>query len=100
MIRHKLVDMAQRIRCVESLAENLAWRIDQGEEPVADICLLKNAAADMLDHVARAAVQILGGAGFIRGHAIERIYREAPIYGIGGGASEILADLAARRMGI
>ncbi len=100
VIRHKLVDMAQQIRCVESFAETLAWRLDQGEEPVADICLLKNAAAAMLDDVARTAVQILGGAGFIRGHAIERIYREAPIYGIGGGASEILADLAARQMGI
>ena len=74
--------MAARIRCVESLAENLAWRIDRGEEPVDEICLLKIAAADMLDHVARTAVQILGGAGFIRGHAVERIYREAPIYGM------------------
>jgi len=45
------------------------------------------------------AVQILGGAGFIRGTRSERINREAKVFMIGGGAQEIMKDLAAKQLG-
>ena len=45
-------------------------------------------------------VQILGGAGYIRGTACERIYRETKVMAIGGGATEIMKDLAAKQLGI
>lgn len=45
------------------------------------------------------AVQTLGGAGFIRGTRAERIYREVKVMTIGGGAEEIMKDLAARQLG-
>ena len=45
------------------------------------------------------AVQTLGGAGFIRGTRAERIYREVKVMQIGGGAEEIMKDLAARQLG-
>ena len=41
-----------------------------------------------------------GGASVIRGNNIERIYREARIFAIAGGAEEILRDLAVRQLGI
>jgi len=44
-------------------------------------------------------VQILGGMGFMRGTRPERIYREVKVMTIGGGAEEIMKDLAARQMG-
>jgi len=44
-------------------------------------------------------VQTLGGAGFIRGTRAERIYREVKVMQIGGGAEEIMKDLAARQLG-
>jgi acyl-CoA dehydrogenase len=49
---------------------------------------------------ADAAVQILGGMGFMRGTRSERIYREVKVMMIGGGSEEIMKDLAARQLGI
>ena len=44
-------------------------------------------------------MQIFGGAGFMRGCKVERIYREVKVNAIGGGAEEIMKDLAARQLG-
>jgi acyl-CoA dehydrogenase len=100
VIRHKLVDMTQRVRVTQAWLESLAWRIDQGESPVADICMLKNQATQTMAFCASEAVQIHGGMGFMRGTVVERIYREVKVNAIGGGAEEIMKDLAARQMGL
>ena len=44
VMRHRLVDMAMRINAVKATLEQLAWRVEQGEKPVAEICMLKNLA--------------------------------------------------------
>lgn len=46
------------------------------------------------------AMQIFGGAGYMRGNPVERIYREAKVCAIGGGSEEIIRDLSARQMGL
>jgi acyl-CoA dehydrogenase len=99
VIRHKLVDMQQRVNVTRAYLESLAWRIEQGESPVADICMLKNQATQTMAFCASEAVQIHGGMGFMRGTRVERIYREVKVNAIGGGAEEIMKDLAARQMG-
>lgn len=100
VIRHKLVDMAQRIAATEAYLERVAWALDQGESPVAELCLLKNQATQTLAFCASEAVQIFGGAGFMRDSKVERIYREVKVNAIGGGTEEIMKDLAARQMGM
>jgi len=100
VIRHKIVDMAMRVNSVKATLESLAWRVDQGERPVAEICMLKNLATTSLEWVANEAMQILGGAGYLRGSKVERIYRETKVMSIGGGSIEIMKDLAARQMGL
>jgi acyl-CoA dehydrogenase len=99
VIRHKLVDMTMRVNATQAYLESTAWRVDQGENPVADICMLKNQATLTMEFCAREAVQIFGGAGFMRGPKVERIYREVRVTAIGGGAEEIMRDLAARQLG-
>ncbi len=99
VIRHKLVDMAMRINATEAYLESLAWRVQQGHSPVADIAMLKNQATATMAFCAAEAVQIHGGMGFMRGTKVERIYREVKVNAIGGGAEEIMKDLAARQMG-
>jgi acyl-CoA dehydrogenase len=100
VIRHKLVDMLQHIESTQAWLEALAWRVDQGQWPIADVCMLKNAATQCLELCAKEAVQIFGGAGYMRGTTVERIYRETKVLSIGGGAEEIMKELAARQLKI
>ncbi|MEA2839196.1 MAG: acyl-CoA dehydrogenase [Methylobacteriaceae bacterium] len=98
VIRHKLVDMAQRVEATQAFLEMLTWRVEQGENPVAEICMLKNQATQTMAFCASEAVQIFGGAGYMRGSKVERIYREVKVNAIGGGTEEIMKDLASRQM--
>jgi len=101
VIAHKLADMRMKIRATEAWFDETIARIDKGdinEELVADICLLKNQATQTLQHCANEAVQILGGIGFMRGSSTERIYREVKVMCIGGGAEEIMKELAIRQL--
>ncbi len=104
VIRHKLVDMMARIDAARSLLYDLAYRIEHraADSPqlVARICMLKVVATRAMQFCADQAVQILGGMGFMRGTKSERIYREVKVMMIGGGAEEIMKDLAARQLGI
>ena len=103
VIRHKLVDMRQRICASAAWMEDLAARADAGEaggDWVAEVCTLKNQATQTLQFCADAGVQILGGMGFMRGTVCERIYREVKVVTIGGGTEEIMKELAARQWGI
>src|SRR5260370_23096744 len=79
----------------------VAWFFSmQGESPVAEICMLKNQATQTMAFCASEAVQIFGGAGYMRGIKVERIYREVKVNAIGGGTQEIMKDLASRQMGL
>jgi acyl-CoA dehydrogenase len=100
VIRHKLVDMAQRVEASQAMLEMLTWRLENGDNPVAEICMLKNQATTTMAFCASEAVQIFGGAGFLRGVKVERIYREVKVNAIGGGTEEIMKDLASRQMGL
>lgn len=99
VIRHKLVDMKMQIDSVKAQLDVLCWRVAQKQMPVAEVCLLKNLATSTLERVAGEAVQILGGAGYLRGAKVERIFRETKVLSIGGGASEVMKDLAAKQLG-
>jgi acyl-CoA dehydrogenase len=104
VVRHRLVDMLGAIEAARALLEETAWRLDRAPagdpELVASICLLKNHATRCMQFCADAAVQTLGGLGYVRGTRAERIYREVKVNMIGGGAEEIMKDLAARQLGL
>ena len=100
VIRHKIVDMAMKVNATQAWLEQLAWRVQNGESPAAEIAMLKNQATQTMAFCASEGVQIHGGMGFMRGTKVERIYREVKVNAIGGGAEEIMKDLAARQMGL
>ena len=100
VIRHKIADMSARIDAMEALINQICWCINEGEMPVAEISKAKFYCSTALEFCANEAVQILGGAGYLRGNAIERIYRETKVMTIGGGSAEIMRDLAVRQMGL
>lgn len=98
-MRHKIVEMIQRLKAAYAFLDILVWRFQRGETPVADLALLKVQATTTLEHCARESLQVLGGRAYTGDNRVERIYREARIFVIGGGSEEILRDLAAKQMG-
>jgi acyl-CoA dehydrogenase len=104
VVRHRLVDMLTSIESSRAMLEEIAWRLDNSPagdpELVASICMLKNSATRTMQFCADAAVQTLGGMGYMRGTHSERIYREVKVNMIGGGTEEIMKELAARQLGL
>jgi acyl-CoA dehydrogenase len=104
VVRHRLVDMLSGIEAARAMLEETAFRLDHAPpgdpELVASICMLKNVATRTMQFCADAAVQTLGGLGYMRGTRSERIYREVKVNMIGGGAEEVLKDLAARQLAL
>ena len=104
VVRHRLVDMLASIEAARAMLEETAWRLDHAPagdaELVGSICMLKNVATRTMQFCADAAVQTLGGMGYMRGTHSERIYREVKVNMIGGGTEEIMKELAARQLGI
>ena len=104
VVRHRLVDMLTSIESSRAMLEEIAWRLDNSPagdpQLVASICMLKNAATRTMQFCADAAVQTLGGMGYMRGTHSERIYREVKVNMIGGGTEEIMKELAARQLGV
>ncbi len=102
VIRHKLVDMQTRVHAARALVYDTCWKLSEAPRHaphVAQLAMTKNLAGRTMQFCADEAVQILGGAGFMRGTRAERVYREVKVFTIGGGAEEIMKDLAARQLG-
>ncbi|MBD3666462.1 MAG: acyl-CoA dehydrogenase family protein, partial [Kangiella sp.] len=100
VIRHKFAEMARKIAATQAYLEQCVVRVQNGETPVADLSMLKVQATLTMEYCAREAMQIMGGAAYMRGCRVERIYREVRVNAIGGGSEEIMRDLAARQLGI
>jgi acyl-CoA dehydrogenase len=100
VIRHKIAQMKQRISATQAWIHVCSRQIHEGSAQPGDIALLKVQASETMEFCAREAMQILGGAGYIRGNRVERIYREVRVNAIGGGSEEIMRDLAARQFGL
>ena len=103
VIRHKLVDMHRRTAAARAYVAEAYARADAGSttDPavIADAVLAKRQAVDACEFVVHEAVQIFGGMGYMRESEVDRHYRDARILGIGGGANEVLNDLAAKLLG-
>jgi acyl-CoA dehydrogenase len=103
VVKHRLMDMRMRIRASDAMLQEVCARFEahpNDPDTVADLCLLKNQATQTMQFCADAAVQTLGGMGYMRGTKSERIYREVKVMMIGGGAEEIMKELAARQLGL
>jgi acyl-CoA dehydrogenase len=97
-IRQKLALLDARIASVRAFAYHCAW-LDAGRhECVREISQLKALAGELANDVAYACQQFHGGMGYIRETAIERLWRDARILSIGGGATEVMLEEAAKRL--
>ncbi|HEX6239342.1 MAG TPA: acyl-CoA dehydrogenase family protein [Polyangiales bacterium] len=99
VIRHKLADMATRIAGARALTGELIVRMVRGEQEPGLAAMAKNHASDMLSFVAYEATQIFGGYGYMRETLVERLYRDARLYPIGGGTREVMNEIISKTEG-
>jgi acyl-CoA dehydrogenase len=99
VVRHKLVEMRRLVEVARSYTRSVAQRHVDGEAVIAEACLAKQTACEAATYVCDQAVQLHGGTGYMHGTEVERHYRDARILPIGGGATEVLTDLAAKLLG-
>lgn len=99
VVRAKLVEMRRQVEVARTYTLDVAARHVAGEQVIAEACLAKQTAVDTAVAVSDQAVQVFGGTGYMHGTEVERHYRDARLLPIGGGATEVLTDLAARLFG-
>ena len=96
MIQQMLADSAIEINSARLALLQTAWEADHDRNVSARISMIKVQASETLCRVADRAVQIYGGLGYCRELPIERYYRDARIYRIYDGTSEIHRMVVAR----
>jgi acyl-CoA dehydrogenase len=97
--RHKLADMATRIAAARALTGEVTRSYLAGEQANGLAAMCKNTATDACSWVCDQAVQIHGGYGYMRETLVERLYRDARLYPIGGGTREIMNEIICKTEG-
>ena len=98
-IRQRLAWRASQVESLRSFVYLTAWRDARGENVVREVSMLKAQAGTVVNEVIYDCLQFHGGAGYIRETAIERMARDARVQAIGGGATEVMLEEVAKRLG-
>jgi len=88
-IQHMLADMATKIEASRSLLYHAAWLLDKGKPFEKLASMGKLYASETAMQVTTKAVQIFGGYGYMKDYPVERYMREAKLFEIIEGTSEI-----------
>ena len=96
LVQQMLADSVIEINAARLMVWHAAWMIDAGLDARDQIAMVKVHAAEMLGRVVDRGVQLFGGMGFCKELPIERYYRDARIYRIFDGTSEIHRGVIAR----
>ena len=102
VVRHALVEMHRLVEVARTYTHAVVDRyLVEGTTAgtIAGAALAKQTAVEACDRVVDKAVQLHGGTGYLHGTEVERHYRDARILPIGGGATEVMTDLAAKLLG-
>ena len=93
-----IADMARDIEAARLLTWLAAWTIDQGKRNTLQAAYAKCAAADTAMKVATDAVQVFGGYGYSREYPVEKLMRDAKIFQIYEGTSQIQRLIIAKEI--
>ncbi|MEW6056108.1 MAG: acyl-CoA dehydrogenase family protein [Bdellovibrionota bacterium] len=93
-----IADMAKDIEAARLLVHRAAWEIDQGRRNTRFAAMAKAFAADMAMRVATDAVQVHGGYGYSTEYPVEKLMRDAKIYQIYEGTSQIQRLIIAKEI--
>ena len=96
-IRQRLAMDQAELDGVRASMYHAAWIGEQGRDNVKEMSGIKAWGAEVVNRIMYDCTQFHGGMGFMRESAIERMYRDARVLSIGGGATEVMLEEVAKR---
>ncbi|HXH28648.1 MAG TPA: acyl-CoA dehydrogenase family protein [Candidatus Polarisedimenticolia bacterium] len=93
-----IAEMAMKIDAARLLVWQSAWKIDRGERNTREAAMAKAFAADTAMETALNAVQVFGGYGFSREYPVEKLMRDAKVFQIYEGTSQIQRVIVAKEI--
>jgi acyl-CoA dehydrogenase len=96
-IRQRLAMLDAQTRAARAFMFHCAWAVTEGRDVVQEVSMLKALTGELVNEVVGTCQQFHGGMGYMRGMAIERLWRDARVLAIGGGATEVMLEEAAKR---
>ena len=100
VIRHKITDMAVKLERGRAVTYNALRLFVEGHDAIREVTTAKLVTQRDCFEVADEAVQIHGGAGYMREYDVERAARDARLGPIGGGTDEIMREILAKQLGL
>jgi acyl-CoA dehydrogenase len=97
-IRQRLSMLAAKVEAGRQLVLHAAALDAQGRDCVKEVSMAKAYCAELLNDAVYDCLQFHGGSGYIKDSAIERMYRDARVQSIGGGATEVMLEEVAKRL--
>ncbi len=97
-IGHKIADMAMELEAARLLVHKSAWAVDYGEPDTMVSSFGKAYAADAAMKIATDAVQVFGGYGYMGEYPVEKLMRDAKIFQIYEGTSQIQRNIVVREL--
>lgn len=97
-IQHMLAEMATEIYAARSMLYDVIEKIDNGEDVKGASSMVKVFSSEVANRVADKAVQIFGGQGLMKGHPVEKMYRDVRMFRILTGTSEIQKNTIAKEL--
>ncbi len=99
-IQWLFADLATRLEAARLLTYQAAWRSDRGLPYITESSMAKVFASETASDIAKNAVLVHGGAGYMMEHDIQRFYRDCMVLEIGEGTSHIQRNTIARQLGL
>ena len=96
-IRQRLAMLDAKVHAARAFMYDCAWRVTQQHDVAQQVSMLKALTGELVNEVVQTCQQFHGGMGYMRDTAIERLWRDARILAIGGGATEVMLDEVAKR---
>ncbi len=97
-IRQRLAMLAAKVEAGRQLVRHAAELDAQGRDCVREVSMVKAYCGELVNEVMYDCLQFHGGAGYMKDSAIERMYRDARVQSIGGGATEVMLEEVAKRL--
>ena len=96
-IRQRIAMLDAKTRAARQFMYHCAWSVTQGRDIVQEVSMLKALTGELVNEVLQTCQQFHGGMGYMRETPIERLWRDARVLGIGGGATEVMLEEVAKR---